>query len=138
MNQVDNPPKAAKRRSTSFPLLILFGILGVSAYYFDAGPRLMTYIMYLQENRKVRTIQESINKANPYAPPSENDESTPRVMSAFERAIQLKPEPQPNAEPVAAPETPTVPSETVPSETVPAGTVPESKTDEPGKESPKE
>ena len=135
MNQVDNPPKAAKRRSTSFPLLILFGILGVSAYYFDAGPRLMTYIMYLQENRKVRTIQESINKANPYAPPSENDESTPRVMSAFERAIQLKPEPQPNAEPetVAEPETPTAPATTPPETT----TVPVPKIDEPSNDTPK-
>ena len=138
MNSTEHAPKATMRRSTSFSLLAMFGILGVAAYYFDAGPRVMTYIMYLQEGQKVRIVKDSINKANPFVKPTENDETTPRVMSAMERAIQLKPESQPNAEPVAAPETPTVPSETVPSETVPAGTVPETKTDEPGKESPKE
>lgn len=133
MNSTENLPKATKRRSTSISMLAMFGILGVAAYYFDAGPRVMTYIMYLQEGQKVRIVKDSINKANPFVKPTENDETTPRVMSAMERAIQLKPEPQPNAEPVAAPETPIVPSETVP-----AGTAPETKKDEPSKESPKE
>ncbi len=133
MNSTEHAPKATMRRSTSFSLLVMFGILGVAAYYFDAGPRVMTYIMYLQEGQKVRTIKDSIYKANPFVKPTENDETTPRVISAMERAIQLKPESQANVEPVTAPETPTVPLETVP-----AGTVPETKKDESGKESPKE
>ncbi len=133
MNSTDNLPKAPKRRSTSFPLILLFAILGLVAYYFDAGPRVMTYIMYLQESRKVRTMQESINQANPYVPPTENEDTKPREMSAFERAIQIKPEPQPDSETVAVPETPTVPTATTPEPTVPAP-----KIDEPSNETPKE
>lgn len=77
-----NPPTTKKGRSTSFPLIFGTLLAGFVAYYFDAGPKLMTYVMYLQEQAKVNaqtalSAKEKLEKKDPNAP------ADPGGMPAF-------------------------------------------------------
>ncbi len=78
----NNPPADKKRRSTSFPLIFGTVLAGFVAYYFDAGPKLMTYVMYLQEQAKVNAQtelarKEKLEKKDPNSP------ADPGGMPAF-------------------------------------------------------
>ncbi len=73
MNSPDNPATTKQRRSTSFSLIFGALLAGFAAYYFDAGPKLMTYVMYLQEQAKVKSEikvagQEKLEGKDPNAP----------------------------------------------------------------------
>lgn len=73
MNSSDNPTTTKQRRSTSFSLIFGTLLAGFAAYYFDAGPKLMTYVMYLQEQARVRAEvklagQEKLEAKDPNAP----------------------------------------------------------------------
>ncbi len=61
MTESTNPVNQVTNRGTSIPLLIGLGILGVVAYF--AGKPVMTYVMFLQEQAKAKTIDESNGKA---------------------------------------------------------------------------
>ena len=63
MNPTGNPAPTKKGRSTSFPLIIGALLAGFAAYYFDAGPKLMTYVMYIQEQAKVKAEVKEAGKA---------------------------------------------------------------------------
>ena len=73
MNSTDNSTVTKKARSTSFPLIFGTLLAGFVAYYFDAGPKLMTYVMYLQERSRVSAeVKEAatakLEKKDPNAP----------------------------------------------------------------------
>ena len=60
MTESTNPANQVKKRGTSISLLIGFGILGVAAYM--AGPTVMKYAMFFQEQRKHNRINSEIGK----------------------------------------------------------------------------
>ena len=61
MTETTNPANQVKKRGTSLLLLIGFGILGIAGYF--AGPSVMTYVMYLQEQSKAKAINEALWKS---------------------------------------------------------------------------
>ena len=60
MTESTNPANQMKKRGTSISLLIGFGILGVAAYL--AGPTVMKYALFFQEQRKHNRINSEIGK----------------------------------------------------------------------------
>lgn len=76
MTESTPPANQVKKRGTSIFLLIGFGILGVLAYL--AGPTVMKYALFFQEQRKHNRINSEIGKtklptsdavSSPEAPP---------------------------------------------------------------------
>ena len=60
MTESTNPANQVKRRGTSIPLLIGFAVLGFIAWM--AGPTVMKYALFFQEQRKHNRINSEIGK----------------------------------------------------------------------------
>ncbi len=60
MTESTNPTNQVKKRGTSIPLLIGFAVLGFIAWM--AGPTVMKYALFFQEQRKHNRINSEIGK----------------------------------------------------------------------------
>ncbi len=60
MTESTNPANQVKKRGTSIPLLIGFAVLGFIAWM--AGPTVMKYALFFQEQRKHNRINSEIGK----------------------------------------------------------------------------
>lgn len=64
--EVPSGASPKKGRRTSIPLLIGFVILGIGAYY--AGPTVMTYAMFYQEQWSQSEVSAAVNVGGRYGP----------------------------------------------------------------------
>ena len=62
MSTTEKVTTPTKGRSTSIPLLIAFGVLGVAAYF--AGPTVMAYAFFYQEQALSKANYESARNSN--------------------------------------------------------------------------
>lgn len=79
MTESTNPANQMKKRGTSISLLIGFGILGVAAYL--AGPTVMKYALFFQEQRKHNRINSEIGKTKLPASDAVSSPEVPPMVS---------------------------------------------------------
>jgi len=81
MTESTHPANQVKKRGTSIFLLIGFGILGVAAYL--AGPTVMKYALFFQEQRKHNRINSEIGKSKlPTSDAVSSPEAPPMVTAS--------------------------------------------------------
>ena len=104
MNSNETTSTKQSRRSTSIGVILGAALAGFAAYYFDAAPKVMTYIMYLQENAKVKADVAAAAKVK-LEGSDPNEVRGPGGLAPFQDppALDTAKEPGANAEPSSTP-----------------------------------